>query len=203
MTGLEAACVFSTRHASLVTRHSASLKQAPISHANRSLARRLWIFAACSLAFGFALVPLYDVLCDITGYGDRSRLVQASTAIEVPTDDRMVTVEFISTAPSFGGWDFQPAVRAMQVQPGKLYEAKFRTKNLRSQAVTVQAIPDISPRQATQYFQKTECFCFTPQSFEAEQSREFTVRFIIDPKLPANIDRLTLGYAMYDLKGSG
>ena len=65
--------------------------------------------------------------------------------------------------------------------------------------MTAQAVPSIAPLQATQYFHKTECFCFTPQQFGAQQARELTVRFIVDPKLPATIDRLTLGYAMYDV----
>ena len=84
------------------------------------------------------------------------------------------------------------------VHPGRLYEAKFHARNLRAQAVTAVAIPSIAPTHATQYFQKTECFCFSPQPFAAEQERELTVRFIVDPKLPQGIDRLTLGYAMYD-----
>lgn len=169
---------------------------------HRSLTRRLWLFAACFFAFGFALVPLYDVLCDVTGYGNRSRLVEASTIVEAPVENRSVTVEFVSTAPTFGSWEFRPEVGKIEVQPGKLYEATFHAKNLRAQPIVAQAVPSISPLQATRYFQKTECFCFTPQPFAAEESREFTVRFIVDPTLPNNIDRLTLGYAMYDAKGS-
>src|SRR5690606_15255748 len=114
----------------------------------------------------------------------------------------ILTVEFVSTAPTFGSWEFRPEVGKIEVQPGKLYEATFHAKNLRAQPIVAQAVPSISPLQATRYFQKTECFCFTPQPFAAEESREFTVRFIVDPTLPNNIDRLTLGYAMYDAKGS-
>jgi cytochrome c oxidase assembly protein subunit 11 len=164
---------------------------------HRRLAARLWLFAAGSFAFGFALIPLYDVLCDITGYGDRSRLVEASTVQEAPVTDRAVTVEFVSSAPMYGDWEFQPEVGSIEVQPGRLYEAKFFARNLRSQAVVAQAIPSIAPLQATQYFHKTECFCFTPQPFEAQQGRDLTVRFIVDPKLPMNVDRVTLAYAMY------
>lgn len=170
---------------------------------HRSLTRRLWLFAGCSFAFGFALVPLYDVLCEVTGYGDRSKLVEASTVVEAPVENRSVTVEFVSTAPTYGSWEFRPEVSSIEVQPGKLYAANFHAKNLRAQPIVAQAVPSITPFQATRYFQKTECFCFTPQSFAAEESREFTVRFIIDPNLPASIDRVTLGYAMYDAKGSG
>jgi cytochrome c oxidase assembly protein subunit 11 len=171
--------------------------------ANRRLTRQLWLFAAGSLAFGFALVPLYDVLCEVTGYGDRSKLLESAAVTEAPDETRTVTVELISTAPTFGTWEFRPFTAQLEVHPGRLYEAKFFARNLRAQPVTAQAIPSIAPLQATQYFRKTDCFCFTPQAFEAEQARELTVRFIIDPRLPAHIDRLTLGYAMYDAKISG
>jgi cytochrome c oxidase assembly protein subunit 11 len=178
------------------------MSDAPLKQANRSLTRQLWIFAAGSFAFGFALVPLYDILCDVTGYGDRSKLVEASTVVEAPVANRLVTVEFISDAPAFGDWEFRPEASSLEVQPGRLYEAKFYARNLRSQPVIAQAIPSIAPLQATQYFHKTECFCFTPQAFDAQQTRELTVRFIVDPKLPLNIDRLTLAYAMYDGKST-
>jgi cytochrome c oxidase assembly protein subunit 11 len=178
------------------------MSDAPLKQANRSLTRQLWIFAAGSFAFGFALVPLYDVLCDVTGYGDRSKLVEASTVVEAPVANRLVTVEFISDAPAFGDWEFRPEAGSLEVQPGRLYEAKFYARNLRSLPVIAQAIPSIAPLQATQYFHKTECFCFTPQAFDAQQARELTVRFIVDPKLPLNIDRLTLAYAMYDGKST-
>ena len=166
--------------------------------ANRKLTRSLWLFAAGSFGFGFALVPLYDVLCDVTGYGDRTQLVQAADVTEASVvSDRSVTLELVSSAASFGDWEFRPADPNMQVQPGRLYEAKFYAKNLRTLPVTAQAIPSIAPLQATQFFQKTECFCFTPQHFDASQERELTVRFILDPRLPVNIDRVTLAYSMY------
>jgi cytochrome c oxidase assembly protein subunit 11 len=178
------------------------MTDAPLKKANRSLTRQLWIFAAGSFAFGFALVPLYDVLCDVTGYGDRTKLVEASSFTAVEDENREVTIELISDSPSFGDWEFRPAVGSLKIHPGRLYEAKFYARNLRSKAVVAQAIPSIAPLQATKYFHKTECFCFTPQPFDAQQERELTVRFIVDPKLPANIDRLTLAYAMYDGKSS-
>lgn len=165
---------------------------------NRSLARRLWVFAAGSFAFGFALVPLYSVLCDVTGYGDRTQLAKASDFAEVVPTDRTVTVEFVSASPAYGDWEFRPELGDLKVHPGKLYEAKFYARNLRSTAVTAQAVPSIAPLNATQYFHKTECFCFTPQHFAAQEGRDMTVRFILDPKLPQNIDRVTLAYSMFD-----
>ena len=79
---------------------------------------------------------------------------------------RTVTVEFISTAPTFGEWEFRPEAGSIEVHPGQLYEAKFYATNLRSQPIVAQAMPSIAPLQATQYFHKTECFCFTPQPFD-------------------------------------
>lgn len=166
--------------------------------ANRKLVRQLLLFAAGSFAFGFALVPLYDVLCDVTGFGDRTKLREASSFTAEVDENRTITIELITSAPAFGDWEFVPVGGSITAHPGRLYEAKFQARNLRSQPVVAQAIPAISPLQATKYFHKTECFCFTPQSFEAQQERELTVRFIVDPKLPGNIDRLTLAYSMYD-----
>lgn len=170
--------------------------------ANRSLTRQLWIFAAGAFAFGFALVPLYDVICDVTGYGDRSKLVEASSFTAEEDKNRTITIELLSDSPQVGDWEFRPEQGSLQVHPGRLYEAKFYARNLRTQAVVAQAIPSIAPLQATKYFHKTECFCFTPQPFDAQQERELTVRFIVDPKLPLNIDRLTLSYVMYDGKST-
>ncbi len=171
-----------------------------LKKANRSLHRQLWVFAFGFFLFGFALVPLYSVLCDITGYGDKSQLGKASAFTVSEPSDRVVTVEFISGTPTFGDWEFRPEAGSLQIHPGKLYEATFYAKNLRALPVTAQAIPSIAPLESTQYFHKTECFCFTPQAFAANQARELKVRFIVDPKLPLNIDRLTLAYSMYDSK---
>lgn len=176
-------------------------EQQALRAANRKLTRSLWIFAAGSLAFGFALVPLYDVLCDITGYGNRSRLMVASAATEAPVEDRTLTIEFVSSAPTVGAWEFTPSKPSLEVHPGKFYEARFVAKNLRNMPVVAQAIPNIAPSSATRYLQKADCFCFTPQSFDANQERELVVRFMIDPALPQNIDRLTLAYSMYDAAG--
>jgi cytochrome c oxidase assembly protein subunit 11 len=164
---------------------------------HRSLTARLWLFSGGFFLFGFALVPLYSVLCNVTGYGDQSQLVQAATVKEAPVAGRLVTVEFLSSAPTVGDWEFRPEQASMEVQPGRLYEAKFYAKNLHTQPVTAQAVPSIAPTQATQYFHKTECFCFTPQQFGALEGRDLKVRFILAPELPANIDRVTLGYGMF------
>ena len=166
---------------------------------NRRLTRSLLLMTAGAFAFGFALVPLYDVICDVTGYGSREALRQAADVVEAPVANRSVTVEFISAAPTFGEWEFRPVASSLEVRPGKLYEARFLARNLLARQVTGQAIPSIAPQQATRYFRKTDCFCFEPQPFAAGEERELLVRFIVDPQLPDNIDRLTLAYSIYGM----
>lgn len=167
--------------------------------ANRKLSWQLGLFALGFLGFGFALVPLYDVLCKVTGYGSRENLTQASLSAgnSSLSTEREVTVEFVSTLPTVGEWEFRAVENSVKVRTGQLYSAKFMAKNLLAKATTGQAVPSIAPHNAAQYFHKTECFCFTPQHFEALQERELTVRFVVDSQLPDKLDRITLAYSMY------
>jgi cytochrome c oxidase assembly protein subunit 11 len=167
---------------------------------NRSLALRLVLMVAASFAFGvFALPPLYDVFCEVTGIGSRERLLRAGSADgQAPVEDRTVVVEFTASVPA-GGWVFEPVAPEMEVQPGRLYETHYRARNLADTTVTGQAVPSVAPMRAARYFVKTECFCFTPQHFAGGEEREMAVRFVVDRELPAGIDRLTLSYAFYDV----
>lgn len=166
--------------------------------ANRNLTWKLLAIAGGAFGFGFALVPLYNVLCSVTGYGDQSRLLQQVTAIEHPDRNRTVTVEFLADVASAGGWEFRPLKRTVQVHPGELYTAQFFAHNLTGRDSTAQAVPNIAPSEVAAYFHKTECFCFTPQHFRLDEGRQLPVRFIIDPALPAHIDMITLAYTFYD-----
>jgi cytochrome c oxidase assembly protein subunit 11 len=166
--------------------------------ANNSLTLKLLAIALGSFGFGFALVPLYNVLCAVTGYGDQQRLLRKVTAAEHPDLNRTITVEFLSSVASAGGWEFAPVVREIKVHPGKLYSAEFFAHNLTGRDVTAQAVPDIAPSKAVAYFHKTECFCFSPQHFKLDEKRTMPVRFIVDPALPAYLDRITLAYTFYD-----
>jgi cytochrome c oxidase assembly protein subunit 11 len=140
---------------------------------------------------------LYSVLCAVTGYGDRQVLLQAAEVHNLVPSNHELTIEFLATNPTVGEWKLEPVVSSMKVNAGQLAEAKFVVTNLLNTPVTGQAIPSLAPHQVTPYFRKTECFCFTPQHFEALERREFTVRFAVDPQLPASVDRITLGYSMY------
>ncbi len=167
---------------------------------HRNLILKLSIFVAGSFAFGFALVPLYDVLCSITGLGNQKSLLRAA---ELKSDSvaqaRWVTIEFVANLPTVGNWEFYPVVNSIRVHPGQLYEGDFVARNLTGHDTTAQAVPDIVPSKAAAWFHKTECFCFSPQSFLRDQQRLMPVRFFVDPDLPAYIDRLTLAYTFYDV----
>jgi cytochrome c oxidase assembly protein subunit 11 len=165
---------------------------------NRRLVRGLLLMTAGSFAFGWALIPLYDVFCRLTGAGNTEARAAAATVSEAIDVNRLVTIEFMSNPSSNGSYEFHPQVASMQVHPGKLYDTKFYARNLTGEASVAQAVPSIAPGVAARYFHKTECFCFTPQKFAAGEGREMPVRFIVDPQLPATVDRLTLSYAFYD-----
>lgn len=167
--------------------------------ANRSLTKRLLLFAVGSFAFGFALVPLYSVLCKVAGIGNAEARSGPAVVQEAVDPDRTITVEFVANQASVGSFEFHPDVQSMRIHPGKLYDVKFYARNLTPVASVAQAVPSISPGESVKYFHKTECFCFTPQKFKGGEGREMPVRFIVDPHLPANIDKLTLAYAFYDL----
>ena len=166
---------------------------------NRRLTLRLLGFAAGAFAFGFALVPLYDVICDITGVGNPKDLLRASNVQAVEYDEsRLVTVEFVADLPSVGSWEFHPVIAEMKVNPGRLYEIDYVARNLTGRDTVAQAIPSVAPGKATAFFRKTECFCFIPQNFSKDEERVMPVRFVIDPNLPKSIDRVTLSYVFYD-----
>jgi len=165
---------------------------------NKRLTLQLAAIALGAFGLGFALIPFYDVLCSITGFGDQKSLARARAATENPDDTRTITVDFIAELPSVGNWEFRPVTGSMQVHPGRLYSTEFFAHNLTGHDTVAQAVPNIAPGQAAGYFRKTECFCFTPQKFAVGEARPMAVRFVVDPAIPRSVDRITLSYTFYD-----
>jgi cytochrome c oxidase assembly protein subunit 11 len=143
-------------------------------------------------------VPFYNVLCEVTGFGDQRVLTEARAPIGAPDDSRTITVDFVADLPSVGNWEFRPTVASMQVHPGRLYQTDFFAHNLTGHATVAQAVPNISPGKAAGYFRKTECFCFSPQKFAVNEARPMAVRFVVDPAIPHSVDRIVLSYTFYD-----
>lgn len=170
------------------------------TRANSRLTLKLIGFAVGAFGFGFALVPLYEVLCEVTGFGNKKDLVEAAEVQEqlTPDESRLVTVEFVADLPSIGSWEFRPKIAEMKVHPGRLYQVDYVAHNLTGRDTVAQAIPAVAPGKATAFFRKTECFCFVPQNFAKGEERVMPVRFVVDPNLPKSLDRITLSYVFYD-----
>lgn len=169
-----------------------------MSDGDRRLAGKLVLLAAAMFGFGFLLVPLYDVFCEVTGIGARTGTPTAAVVGEEhPVSDRQITVEFLANRNQQAPWEFRPAVSSMVVVPGKLYETSYFARNLTDLQLTAQAVPSIAPGQANKYFKKTECFCFTAQEFEPHEGRDMGLTFMLDPEMPEYIERVTLAYTFF------
>lgn len=175
-----------------------SYEEKPIS--NKSLSLRLLAMTIGMFGFGFlVLPPLYDVFCEITGFGGRAN----AAAVELNEDetyasDRDIRLEFETTVNEYAPWTFESREDAITVKVGGIYETTFIARNLANQEMTAQAVPSISPPQASKYFKKLECFCFTTQEFAAHEEKEMVVRYIVDSDLPEYIDTITLSYTFFD-----
>ncbi|MDX1513420.1 MAG: cytochrome c oxidase assembly protein [Gammaproteobacteria bacterium] len=169
-----------------------------LKRANRRTAGHLAVVVLAMFGFGFALVPLYNVFCEITGLNGKTGVVEAS-AIDGDYDaSRLVTVEFVGSVNSGLPWEFRPVLYKMRVYPGKVYEAEFIAHNLAADPKVGQAVPSVAPATASRFFNKTECFCFTAQEFAAGESRRLPVRFVVDRGLPADIRTVTLSYTFFE-----
>jgi len=168
-----------------------------------SLKRHGWVagksllLAVGMFGFGYLMVPLYDIICEVTGLNGKTGRVSIAEANQAVAEDRFITVEFVASVNIGGSWVFEPKVKEMQVKPGELYHASYMAENLLNRPVVGQATPSVTPQAAAKYFNKTECFCFTRQPFEAKSTKEMPLTFIIDPDIPINVDRVTLSYTFF------
>lgn len=162
---------------------------------------RFGLVAAGMFVFGFALVPLYSVVCDWTGFNGRAAgTVSAAAPAAARVDEsRTVTVEFLTTVNGGKAWDFVAETQRMQVHPGKLYTVNFGARNPEDTPLVAQAVPSVTPWNAARYLQKTECFCFREQAFAAHEHKVMPVRFMLDPELPAEVTTVTLSYTFFDV----
>jgi cytochrome c oxidase assembly protein subunit 11 len=166
---------------------------------DRWLAGKLALLAVGMFAFGFALAPLYGVMCRLLGI-DAGRGQTVAEIVQIdPDPSRLVTVEFVTAGTEGAPWTFEPRVTSMQVHPGELSTATFYATNRTQRSIVARAVPSISPGALARYFMKTECFCFTPQRFGPGEGRDMPVRFVVDRALPAHVERLTLAYTFFDI----
>lgn len=181
-----------------------------IANKNRNLVGLLSLVAVGMFGFGFALVPLYNLICDTFGLNGKfteieqgnvnvAQQVERAQRIQKRVDmSREVTVEFFSSLNQNLQWDFKPVTNKVKIHPGKITQVKFYAKNRTGRQVIAQAIPSISPGPANKYFTKMECFCFTQQTFKPGEEKEMPLIFVVDPDLPKNISTISLAYTFFD-----
>lgn len=166
-------------------------------------AQKLFVFAIAMFGFGYAMVPLYDVLCDITGLnGKTGETTVAAVESGVVDKDRLVTVQFDTNVNTALPWNFKAMEYTMKVHPGEISEAVFVVENNSDKDIIGQAVPSVAPSQASLYFNKTECFCFTNQTLVAGERKEMVVRFVVGAELPDKIKTMTLSYTFFEAPDS-
>lgn len=179
------------------------MKAQQAAEGNRRTLRKLIAVSVLMFGFGWALVPLYRKICELTGINvlaardAKTENVVRNTQVDT---SRTVIVEF--DANKQGAWRFRPHKNYIQVHPGELVQVQYDLVNLENRTMAGQAIPSYAPRQAAQYLQKLECFCFRQQVLAAGETRQFPVVFVIDPDLPRDVKTFTLSYTFFEVAGA-
>ena len=172
---------------------------------HRKLLIKLLALVAVAFAFGFALVPLYDVFCLATGLNGKTAgappLAAAATHSRIDST-RIITVEFAATVMPGLPWQIEPLTTHLDVHPGELQQARFRVHNLSPQAIVGQAIPSVSPGLAARHFEKIDCFCFAQQPLAPGETKDLPLTFIVKPEIDPDIRTITLAYAFFNVDGA-
>ena len=173
--------------------------------ANRQMLSKLAVVTVGMFAFGYALVPLYQAICEMTGInvlalGEQVLSGQKAAPSNSQIDtSRTITVEF--DANSRGPWQFKPAQRSLTVHPGEMTTVVYEFQNMQNRRMAAQAIPSYAPMQASAHFNKLECFCFTQYTLEPGEKKSWPVVFVIDPKLSKDVSTITLSYTFFEVGG--
>jgi len=168
--------------------------------ANRQMFTRLSIFAVLMFGFGFALVPFYEKLCQVTGINNLLKPAAEVVNTQVDTS-RWVTLEFDANSHGLE-WDFRPVQRSVRVHPGEMVQIEYEVRNNGAKAIVGQAIPSYGPKHAAPYVKKMECFCFRQQPLQAGESKRMPVQFVVDGTLPADLKTITLSYTFFEVQGA-
>jgi cytochrome c oxidase assembly protein subunit 11 len=166
----------------------------------RSTPAKLMLLVVVMFGFGFALVPLYGLLCSVTGLGGRTGGPYAYDAAQIEVDnERLVKVSFLTNTNDGMPWTFRSQVTGMHVHPGALNEATFVVRNPTNQTMVAQAVPSLAPGTAAEFFHKTECFCFSRQVLGPGEEKEMPMRFFVAPELPRGVKSISLSYTLFDV----
>ena len=170
-----------------------------LAQKNRRLVRWLLVITLLMFGFGFALVPLYNVICKTTGLNGKMLLSPAEASLQKEDLSREVTIEFTTTMNENLPWEFHPMHKKVSMHPGGTIHTAYFAKNLTDKTMTIQAIPSIAPGSAAKYIKKLECFCFTQQTLKGGESAEMPLKFILDADLPKDVTTISISYTLFDL----
>ena len=164
-----------------------------------STAIKLVFAAVVMFGFGFSLVPLYDVLCEVTGLNGKTGVIsqQQVKLTEESQDNRLVKVQFVTNVAVGLPWRFKALEKELFVKPGKLTFTNFEATNLSQSSISGSAVPSVAPSVASRYFNKTDCFCFVVQNLDPNQTKLMPVAFVVDSKIPDTVDVVTLSYTFF------
>lgn len=170
----------------------------------KRLVQRLAFAVVGMFGFGFAMVPLYDVICDITGLNGKTgeQVVRLESSENTAVSDRQITVQFLAQNAAGMDWKFAANNTQVKVHPGEVKVVSYHAENPHSYAMVGQAIPSVAPSEAAQYLKKLECFCFQEQPLEGGEKVDMGIRFFIDESIPEHITKLTLSYSLFDVTES-
>ena len=177
-------------------------KQKDLDGNNKVVIKKLMFIVIGMFGFGFALVPIYDVFCDVTGLNGKTQGQQTFSEQVKVDESREIKIEFVSSLNEEMPWEFEPAVKFIKVNPGKSTRIEYVARNKTNRDIIGQAVPSVAPGLGAPYFQKTECFCFTEQLLKAGEEKHMPVVFVISPELPEHIKVLTLSYTFFIKPGS-
>ena len=164
------------------------------------LAGKLVLIAILMFVFAVGVLPpMYDAICDITGLNGKTANEADTAENAVVQDDRIITIQFLANTDPDMPWDFKPNTRSIKVHPGEITLVDFHVHNRDLNRIIGQAIPSISPANATTHFKKTECFCFTQQELLGGASMDMPLIFYVDPDLPKNVSTITLSYTLFNI----
>ena len=173
-----------------------------MKHPHRRTVARLAAVCVLMLGFSYALIPLYDALCDLTGLsgstGNLTQAAPAGTGTAAPVE-RQITLQFVASVDHSMPWDIRPDQFEMKVRPGQTYQTVFHAHNRAARPMTGQAVPSVAPQMAAPHLIKQECFCFTSQPLGADESVEMPLIFRVSERLPETIETLTLSYTFFDV----
>ncbi len=180
-----------------------ALTEQKVSQANQRSLRWLLLIALAMFGFGFAMAPLYNVFCSLTGLNGRTSNKPVAAVQSGVDTTRTVTVEFVANVNGTAPWEFRPAVTKLEVHPGQFYRTTFFAQNLTGEPLVGQAIPSVTPGPAATHFQKIECFCFSRQAFKPHESRDMPVVFRLDSAVSSDISTVTLSYTFFKVDDKG